>query len=486
MEGQQRANAAQLATRNIKQAKGRQRKTPLKTNGSVQQSMQFGGGGGIFGGIAPPTGSFDFSAPSGLSFPPPAFGNGNTSAFSSPEVSENEGDYRPDPTGEESLRRGRAFQTADGPALFQTPGSFGGVQNNNTNIFGQASKEEKPAENLFSFKPPSSQPASPSLFTFNSNSTASPASNPFAFQQTTSSAPAQPAINFGATPSQDKPAANPFSFLAQPAPATSQPAQEKPANNIFGGLSQTAAPSSPFNFGAPAPQDKPAPTTTPFLFGQSSAKPPSGADSAAAPAAEKPANNLFGNPQQTSAPAGSGFNFSQAQPAKTNIFGNTTFSPSPAGGLFGNQNAAPTSSNLFGEQGKQQKAISMSNDAEPKPSTAADSKPQHAPTANIFGNAGKVETAAPGFFGNPSKQVAPTTNLFAGLNTQPTPTSDLFGNLNKPVQPSLAQPSSNALTNGANSQKESAPSTAEAPSKSLFGQAHSANANGSATSLVSY
>lgn len=69
MEGQQRANAAQLAARNIRQAKGRQRKTPLKSNGPVQQSMQFGGAGGIFGGGAPPTSSFDFSAPGGLSFP---------------------------------------------------------------------------------------------------------------------------------------------------------------------------------------------------------------------------------------------------------------------------------------------------------------------------------------------------------------------------------------------------------------------------------
>ena len=437
----------------------------------------------MFGGVAPPASSFDFSAPGGMSFPPVSFANGNASGsgFSSPEISENEADPRADTTGEEILRRNRNFQTGDGPVLFHTPDAFGQVPSANTNPFGQAGAQEKPADNPFSFKPPTSQaPASMFGFTPSSNT----GSNPFAFQQSAAKEPAPSATSFGATTSQDKPAANPFSFLsASSTPSVSsvaQPAQDKPASNIFAGLAQPAAPSSNFSFGAPAPQEKPA--STAFVFGQSSTNPPSGAASPSAQPAEKPSSNLFGNVQQTPAQAASPFSFRQPAAAQPNIFGNTKFPASPNGNLFGNQKPAQSAGSLFGEQGQQRDAKSTTGASEPqsKPNTAEEPKPLSTSSANIFANVGNAAPAATNLFSNAGKQAAPATNMFAGLNTQTTPSTDLFGNLNKPVQQSLDSGSS--LTNGT---KDSMPSTAGPASQSLFSRAPS-NANGPASSLVSH
>src|SRR4051812_22263607 len=111
MEGQ-RANAAQLAARNIKAAKGRgQRRTPIKSDGNIQQSMSFGGGEGtMFGGSVPTASTFNFSAPGNgtpsLSFPP-SFGGSTTfsgNGFSAAAAVDKEEDPRADTTGEELLR----------------------------------------------------------------------------------------------------------------------------------------------------------------------------------------------------------------------------------------------------------------------------------------------------------------------------------------------------------------------------------------------
>jgi hypothetical protein len=496
MEGQQRANAAQLAARNIKQPKGRQRKTPLKSNGNVQQSMQFGGSSGLFGGLAPPTGSFDFSAPGGLSFPPSSFGNGNTSgnSFSSPDISENEADPRADTTGEELLRRNRSFQTGNDPALFHTPGAFGGIQSTNSNPFGQASPQLKPADNPFSFKATTSQPPTSSVFNFNSTSTATEG-NPFAFQPSTPKEPAPSAFKFNPVPTQDKPTSNPFSFLSsQGAPSSpslgsgAQSLQDKPGNNTFGGLTQPAAPNPVFNFGSPAGQDKPAPASPSFVFGQSSTQPASNVDSDSDQAAEKPPSLLFGAFQQTQAPAASAFSFGPQTATQPNIFADTNFPASPASSLFGNQKSVQPSNDLFGAQGQQQNATSVTSASDellPNTRTAEVSKSQSALSSNIFANAGKAAPATATLFGSPGKQTAPATSLFAGSNGQSASTSGLFGNLNKPVQQSLAKPEdTRSLTNGTNLAKDSTLSTIEASSQSLFGKAPS-NVSEPATSLVS-
>src|SRR5277367_507218 len=113
MDEARRANAAQMANRNIKAVKGR-RKAPIQSNPGTPQSMSFGGGGGgLFGGSVQAAGTFDFSAPGGgLSFPPSPFGGNN--AFGSSATSEN-GDPRADTTGEEDARRKRPFQGFPAP-----------------------------------------------------------------------------------------------------------------------------------------------------------------------------------------------------------------------------------------------------------------------------------------------------------------------------------------------------------------------------------
>ena len=502
MEGQQRANAAQLAARNIKQAKSRHRKTPIKSNGNVQQSMQFGGTGGLFGGNGPPTSTFDFAAPGGISFPPSQFGNGNIPAgngFSSPDISENEADPRVDTTGEEAARRHRGFQTGiDQPALFQTPNIFG--ETRTTNPFGQAATQDKPADNPFAFQPAVAQPPASSLFNFNSTSTdAKPAKNPFAFQ---SSAPPQPVssgISFNATTAQDKPASNPFSFLtSQSAPSNlsvgsaAEPAQDKPGNNIFGNLAQPASPSSVFNFGSPAPQEKPVSTSTPFTFGQSSTQPSSSRkDFGSIQATEKPASNIFGTSQQqpttsenTFAPLG------QQSVSPSNVFSTLKSATSPASNLFGNQDQklVQNTGTLFGgfTQAQSTNSSTISNSKAPATfSTAEEPKAQPPPSTNLFANVSKPAETNASLFGSPSKQSTAVGNLFTGLNKSTTSAPDLFGTLNKPVHQTLAGSDvSGNLTNGTDSKKVSTPDASEASISPLLKQTPSSNIRGPSTSLV--
>jgi len=520
MEGQQRANAAQLAARNIKAAKGSRRKTPLKPNGAVQQSMPFGGdgGGGLFGGGVQATGTFNFSAPGGggLSFPPSPFGNGNMipgGGVSSPDTSENESDPRADTTGEEAARRKKDFRVGNDqgsqPASFHTPNAFGG--NQPANPLSQAGSQGSQTGNIFSFQPSMSQP------------------------------PASPAFNFGSTSTQEKPASNPFTFGAsQPAP--SSPAtgfgagstQDKPGNNIFGSFGQQQpaqpAPSSIFNFGSPATKDKPAVPSTPFTFGQSSTQPSSsGISFGATPAAEKPTTSIFGTPQPTpsanpfgslSQPASPSMSFGstqaaekpttnifgnpQPQPTPTNIFGslgqqstpsnmfaNPTTSAPPASNVFGQleQQPAPNSSSLFGGQGQQQNAnilFGNSNQAPATPSAAEEPKSQPTPSSNIFGNLNNPPPSSTSLFSSPNKQSAPASTLFGGSNIQTTSTGDLFGHLNKPVDQKLDQPKVNGNSlNGTSSKTDSLPSTSNTIGSSLFSQAPSSNLFGQSKQSVS-
>lgn len=343
-------------------------------------------------------------------------------------------------------------------------------------MFGQATAntQQKPSENVFNFKPTTSQPAASSLFNF--NPAGGTASNPFSFSQATSSAPTPPAINFNTPSTQDKPANTPFSFLSQPAATTTsaspalQLAQDKPTSNIFGGIAQPSTPTTTFSFGSSAPQDKPATASTPFVFGQTAAKP---AD--ATPTATKPSTSLFGASQQPAPSSGGPFSFPQpSAPATTsNIFGNTNSSAPPASGLFGSPKPALSAGNIFGQQDKKSATSDtsgISNGFQKPAANAEELKSQPTPSVNIFGNVGKAAPAATPLFGSSDKQAAPATNIFAGLNSQKAPASDLFGNLNKPVQQPTTKPETNqGLSNGTGFGKDSAISTAGAPGKSLFG-----------------
>jgi hypothetical protein len=449
----ERANAAQLAARNIKAAKGSRRKTPLRSDSPAQQSMpsfQPGGDAGLFGGSVQAPSTFSFAPSGGPSFPPTTFNN-PFSNTPSPDVSD---DDRADTTGEEALRRKRGFQQ-DPDSTLQKSNPF-----NQPNPFGQS--QEKPASNPFSFN---SQPATSGIF--------------------------------GQSQIQDKPAANPFSFgSTQPTPSSpgssfgSGPTEDKATSNVFGGFSQpTTQPAAPslFNFASPASQDKPA--TPQFPFTSSSSQPTSSGINFASPTAtDKPASNIFGNPQpQPSstpnlfAPAGNSTTSSNifaglnsTAPSTSNPFGSQEQKAAPPVDLFGKSQQTQSPSTLFGNSGQT-----------PTKSLFGSPKPQPTPTSNTFGSPSKPADTTSNPFSNLGQPSTPSSTIFGGMEKQKNPPNELFGTLNKPVDESVSQPKVNgALTNGSNT-TANANATAGSLTPSLFSQAPSSNLFGASKPLVS-
>ena len=529
MDGQ-RANAAQMAARNIKAAKGRRK--PL-TSSNAQQSMSFGGGGGLFGGSVQAPGTFDFAAPGGnIAFPPTSYGSNMFSGngVSPPDKSENESDPRADTTGEEAARRSRGFQVGDQLGLFQTPNLFGGSQ---VNTF---SPQEKSAANPFSFTQNQTQQTTPSGFSLNTTSTQDkPAGTPFSFG-TNQAAASSPVLNFGAGSTQDKPGSNIFGGLNQ-----QQPTQP----------TQPAAPTI-FNFGSPVSQVKP--TATPFSFGQSTTQPSSAPNFGSAPAADKPASNFFGSASAMET-ATSGFFgsdsvvgkptsntfmvpagekptnnvFGTANGSASSLFGSTPAAETPKSDIFANSQTQPASSlNLFGSIGpqstpstlaglnppasapgnvlgqlehkasqdvngilpgqiRQQKTANIFGNPKASDGSITSGEPtiQPSPISNSFGSLDKPATSNDVVFSTTSQNPAPANTLFGGLN-QSTSTSDLLGNLNKPVDNSVSQTKLNgALANGANTGNIWNPNRSGASSPAPSSQAPLTDLFGSSKPLVS-
>jgi hypothetical protein len=470
--GPQRANAAQLAARKIKDMKpmkGRRGGAPIRHDNPTQQSNPSQGGGGLFGGSVQGAGTFNFSAPAGgLSFPPPSFGGGNVnnpfgmSNASSPEPSDNEGDRPGDDRA--TKKRFGSGPVQQGNAPFQTPNIFG--QSQLSNPFGSANAQQTPNGGIFSFGE-AQQPQSSGINFNSSTATDKPASNIFSFGAPSQPPASTPSINFGGT-SENKPVNNIFSFGQQPA--------------------QAPAPSTGFSFGAPsqAPAEKPA--SNPFSFGQASSQPPTTNTSFSSTAAtEAPASNLFGTPQtQQPALTTNLFGSTSQQPASPNIFANLNTPAAPTSNLYGSreQSPAPATNNLFGGLNQQpaensNNLFANSSQAPPSPNPFGEQKSQ--PSSNMFGTRNKTPTSASSLFSKPSEQPAPTSNLFGGPQKQNTSTDDLFGNLNKPVDQPVAQPNLNGTASA--SEINSAPSTS---SSSLFNQqTPSTNLFGASKPLVS-
>lgn len=499
MDPPQRANAAQLAARQLKQKpKGRlgpgRSATPLgpRPDPSLQfnPGQQQQNGGGLFGGSVQGAGTFNFTAPGGMSIPTPSFGSFGSNSTVSP-VSDGEQQRFP---GDDRATK-RQF---GGSATIQPKPTFqsNGFGQSQPNAFGNTSQ---PASNgsIFSFGGSAVAPTPAINFGGGSGS----ASNAFSFGGSTQAAPASPAINFGAGPTENKPISTPFAFgqsNAQP-PASSSPfqfgstaTQDKPAApqpqapiGIFN-FGASAAPekpvasNSPFSFGSTTTQEKPA--TAPFAFGQNSAAPSSsGINFGSTATTAPPMSNIFGtSTSQASQPtsifapstqppsqAGSLFTTANAAPASKNgLFGNSNPGSAPANNLFGKSNAEsapnsnlfgsreqspapvpPPTSNLFGSQSQQPASASTSLfgvSTQPSSAPKAQEEKPAVSTGSIFSNLNKP--AAPvtsNLFNSPKSQFPPSNNLF-GKSNQTTTAKNIFGTLNTPVDDSVKEPSINS------------------------------------------
>ncbi|QGA16175.1 hypothetical protein EYB26_003842 [Talaromyces marneffei] len=482
----QRATAAQLATRKIKELNKRR----VKPTSSTQTPFSFGETSGATAAPSSSTASNGFSFGQSQSFPAPSASGATQS-------------------GSQSLSFG-----AGAPASFNfggfgsTPASnpFATLNGGNT----QTQTQVQPS-NVFGAQS-STQPVQPSgqgVFGQSSNSgfQAQPAStgaNPFA--QSTATAPAstslfqtQPASTGSSLFGQTKPATTVTNLFGQAtsAPPISTSATATAPGSIFGQQSTSAAPSAPLFQSKPATtvgstlfgQNPPATTTgTTNLFGQ-----PVGASSAGgattATATNGPAS-LFGQ-----APSATGSSLFQPKPATTgtNIFGQTATASSPAASLFGQSLAAPSTPNkaspsLFGNAPSasasntfnfgqttttiQKPLFNVTSDADdmstspdgkrkvseqpPAPSNIFGQKPAHtsvpseisrpgsslfgAPTPSATGNPPSPSLGASNnIFGqNPSRSVSPVpngvttaaTSVFAPAapaSTAPNPFGSLFG-----------------------------------------------------------
>ncbi|KAL3427126.1 RanBP1 domain-containing protein [Phlyctema vagabunda] len=374
----QRANAAQLASRNIKMKP--QRKKPLTAPAGAIQQQSFAppSQSGLFGGSS----SFNFSAggPS-ISFSSPTPNNSFTSntgkSFGSNASADvDDDDPRSHSIREELKRRNREFSNNDDddavPMFAPMPAE---IAQNGPAVFNTGTQQS------FSFGQNNTQPATSSIF---NNPSSAQSSSSFSFGSTstpiggTTHNPFAPTSNaFGTTP------------LAQPG---------APQNNTFGGFGQTAAQAapttnSPFSFGQPGSAAQQATSTSPFSFGQS-----------APPASSEPAKSSFSF-GENSVPA--------AQPAQAFTFGSTsTSNPAPSNNLFGGSSAQP-SPNIFAPA-----------------STARESSPNMfattAPTTNtsIFGGASQSPAPqAPNTLGShaDTAPASTTSNIFGSASPSPAP-----------------------------------------------------------------
>jgi hypothetical protein len=450
----ERANAAQLAARKIKDRPRARRagSRPADPNSTPQfapmQTPSQNGGGGLFGGSIQAPGEFNFSAPAqGLNLPTPSFGSKanimNTQSQDTPESEERfAGDDRA------TKRRFSGSSTvAQGNSPFQTSNSFG--QSQQSNIFG--SSQQPSGGSMFSFG--GSQQSGSSGINFNSGSTtsASPSNNPFSFQPASQPAPTTASAIFGS---------GPFNFNQQ----SSQPST--------GNLDFNASTSSSFGSAPAAQQDKPA--ASPFLFGQTSGQPSSsGITFGSTPAPAPPTNNLFGSTStppsvlQTSSLFG---NPITTAPPSNNLFGSTTSTAPPASSIFGISSAAPsqeklTSSTFSFDQTSNppsNSGISLSS----APGTAST-------TSNFFGFTQTQQPTQPASsFEASTQQPASSSNPFAYLNAPASSVSSVFEN---PEQKSAAPATSNvfgvpdpAQTLTTNNAFATATQTSATPSKSTL------------------
>lgn len=507
MDPPQRANAAQMAARNIKAAKGGRGHTSRRLGATPKPNLQELGNqvpqfapipaadaqvpqqnGGLFGGsIQPTTGGFDFAAPGGktISFAK-ATGNGSDISDTNDGIGRFPGDDR-------ALKRRNGFNTT---SQHNTP--FKGFGSNpQTNLFGGPKPAEAAANNPFSFSGSGPAAAPSPSFNFN-NPQASPAKPTFTFGATSQPTPASPAVSFGSNTTGDQ-AGNtsfnsnppqsqgssffgsaqqntPFQFSSNTAPPTSTiinvtntPSTSAPTSNLFGNTSASGPSSnSSMIFGAKSSTAQPMSN----LFGTSNPSASSATNIAPTPTS-KTFSNLFGTTQTSQAPAPSNLLGATGQPpsSTSGVFSgfNAPASPAPesswnqgqatasTSNLFGAQNppvpqsGAPTS-NLFGTQtppvAQSNNLFGNHNSIFSKPESSTQPVSSVAPTSSLFNSPSKPE-ARNNFFGASAQE---TTQINVNGNTEngARSTNDLFGNLNRPVDASVKANGITASTQSSN------------------------------------
>ena len=463
-------NAAQLASRKIKSAKGVRAKLgnrALPSTGAfgVNGTQSFQGqdtslGSGLFGGGLNASGTFNFSAPvKGISF-------GSNSETPTPFWgSDAEEDRRTDPTAEEVERRNKPFRMVDGSAGATSQPFSSSFQRTPLSALGQpngiSSVQEAAKPNPFQVSR-SQSPAVAPPFNFGATSTQEqqPASNIFSFGQNSQDPPANNAFRFGTPPAvQGKPAGNIFSFnqpssQAQPVSTgvsfgstTTTTTTDKPASGIFSFGQTSAHPQQPSN-SAMSFNPTPAPvnifgnsntsnsTPIPNLFGQSNQQPTSSSNVFSKLNSQATATNgVFGNQNQESAtPTKSLFGDTVPKlPSANPFFGGSNQQSAPTSSIFTNLNQTSTSSSsLFGTPKPQPAPSSNVLDVqreEPAPTSNQFSvqKEQSAPTSNLFSAQQDGSAPTGNLFGAQKEQTAPAGNLFGGQKEQPAPTNNLFG-----------------------------------------------------------
>ncbi|OQE18219.1 hypothetical protein PENSTE_c018G00752 [Penicillium steckii] len=480
----QRATAAQLASRKIKDVRRRPRGT-TPSGGTEQPSNAFGGlSTPNFGSPSPsfgappaqPAQSSGFTFGQSQSFPgassgstqpsqssstPFSFGSGSQTGFNfgassgaSGSTSFNNpfangsGNSAPAPATQSTSFTGFNFggQTTSQPAQPSQPAfSFGAPQNANatsgSGIFGQsntANSTSSPADSM-QMSPdskPNTSTTTPAGFQ-SRNIFGDSASNLFSPKPSTATPSSNPFGNLKIPSTAEKPASDKAegisakpAFAGQSTPASGQAA---PFGNLFGASSTAAKPSEP---------EKPATTN---LFGAGSTQSAFSGLSTPKPVDEQSSqNNLFA-PKTTS-------DETPAKPADSNPFKNL-FGASTAAQASGPQTPASTSQNLFS----------------PKPTAEQSSaKPAEAqPFKNLFGG-GATSTST-----EPQQATAastPSTNLFSSKPADEstdkpadaTPFKNLFGATTKPSEASQEQ------TASAPNLFSSKPATDKAATNNLF------------------
>jgi hypothetical protein len=449
-------NAAQLAQRKIKSAKGVRGKLGNRTlpaaggfgvNGTQSFTSQVGSSGaGLFGGALNASGTFDFSAPvQGISF-------GNNSEASTPFWgSDNDDDHhrRPDATAEEAARRNKPFRMVDGSAgasaqpfgnTFQrTPLSSLGQPNG----LGAVPEAAKP--NPFQVSRSQSPVIAPP-FNFGTNSTQEPqpANNIFPFGQNTQAAQANNSFRFGTPPAVlDKPAGNIFSM--------NQSSQAQPA-------------STGINFGSTTTTTTDKPTSGAFSFGRTSAHQQQPASSSMSFNPTHAPLNIFANPKPSTSTSTPNL-FAQSNQQSTsssNVFSNLNQQSTSTNDVFGSQNpqSATPAKSLFG--------ASAPNSA-PTSNLFGSTNQQNAPTKSIFEGFNQTSTSSNNLLGTPQAQPAPSSNLFSAQKEQAAPTSNLFGVQTK--EPAVSSDLFAAQQDGSQAATNTfgAPQEEVAPVGSLFG-----------------
>lgn len=457
-EAPQRATAAQMASRKIKDVRRRPRGT-TPSGGTEQSSNAFGGlstpnfaspspsfgappaqsGGFTFGqsqsfpgassGPAQPSQnsstpfSFGSGGQTGFNFGAPSGGSGSTS-FNNP-FANGAGNSTPAPATQSTSFTGFNFggQTTSQPAQPSQPVfSFGASQNTNTtsgsSIFGQSNtvnSTSSPADSMQ--MSPDSKPNTSSTMPagFQSrNIFGDSASNLFSPKPSTSTPASNPFGNLSIPSTAEKPASDKAegisakpAFAGQSTPASGQ---APPFGNLFGASSTAAKSSEP---------EKPATTN---LFGVASTQPAFSGLSTPKPADDQSSqNNIFAT-KSTSGQTPAKSADANANPFK-NLFGGTS-----APQTSGPQTSASTSQNLFS----------------PKPAAEqSSSKPtEDQPFKNLFGGGATSSTPTSSEPQQATAASSSSTNLFSSKpadqsSSKPadaTPFKNLFGATPKPSE----------------------------------------------------